>query len=326
MEAVMLAKCASFHCLAGTCPSTCCSGWSIQVDARDYQRFEVLEPEWLRKDILGNIHKKKQNYFFKHQRDGRCAMLDADGLCRIQRNTSEEALCNTCRKYPRLVNRIAGTVYISMAASCPVISEYLVKERVGWQAVEESGKVKGLKVEELPLIKHVWGLYGELWQSAEELLQTHSNIPFLYQCFEKMAAGILDILIRHPSESIPVSFFETLEKDVSGQIDAFVEREKACWSKISDNYTKYRILSRKTEFPEEEDFQCIRQAQGELLLLRMLAFCRYCEKGALQAGDWQELLQRVYRFCAHGEKVSEAFQKLLKEFFSRDVLWSYLLK
>ena len=116
MKVVALTKYASFRCLAGACPSTCCSGWNILVDEEDYKRFKELEPEWLRQDILSNIRQRGGRYFFNNQKSGRCAMLDKDGLCRIQRNASEEVLCNTCRKYPRLINLIEGIFYLSMAA------------------------------------------------------------------------------------------------------------------------------------------------------------------------------------------------------------------
>lgn len=326
MRAVVLDKYTSFQCLAGACTSTCCAGWSILVDQKDYERFENLEPEWLRQDILANIFGKGKKYFFKNQKDGRCAMLDVDGLCRIQRNTSEDTLCNTCRKYPRIINSLEGVVYLSMAASCPVISEYLVRDSVEWQVIEVSGKVRKIAVEELAFTEGIWHLYQELWQAADRLLLEHSNASLLYQSFEMMAAEVLNIIIQYSEGSIPVNFFQALETDVSEQIVSFMNSERVRWGKILNNYMKYRIISRKMEYPSEDEFKCIIQVQGELLLLRLLAFCRYCEKNVLFDTDWQDLLQRVYRFCVHGKRVSEAFRNFLESCFSQNVLWSYLLK
>lgn len=326
MKVVTLSGYASFQCMAGACPSTCCAGWSIQVDGEDYARFRLLEPEWLRQDILSNIQQKGSRYFFKNEKSGACAMLDGDGLCRIQRNASEETLCNTCRKYPRLFYMSDEVMYLSMAASCPVISRYLVRDDVvEWHVTENSGRIEKVTAGELALTKHAWKLYQELREDVRKLFQKHSNISVLYQCFVKMAQEVLEIICKEPGDSISAGFFSVFEKDVSENIEVFLEKEGVCWEKISDNYMNYRLPGRKMEFPEESDIDCIRQAQGELFLLRTLAFCRFCEKNALREEDWQDLLQRVYRFCVHGKKVSGAFRNLLGGFFSQDALWSYVL-
>lgn len=326
MKAVTLSKYASFQCLAGNCPSTCCSGWGILVDEKDYKRFKDLKPEWLRQDIFSNIRQKGDRYFFKNQINGKCAMLDQDGLCRIQRNTSEEALCNTCRKYPRLINLIEGTVYLSMAASCPVVSEYLVRDVVQWNVAEDSGRMERVMAGELSLTNGVWEMYQELWQAAEGLCEQHSNVSLLYPCFGKMAAEVLGIIAQNSEGSIPAEFFAVLEEDVSEKVKIFLDNERDRWKRILINYMDYRIVNQKIEFPEENDLRCIRQAQGELFLLRTLAFCRFCERDTISYVQWQDLLQRVYRFCVHGRKVAAAFQNLLEDFFSQDVLWSYMLK
>lgn len=48
----------------------------------------------------------------------------------IQRNSNEKTLCNTCRKYPRLSFSDKDTMLLSMAASCPVIIEYLSNDKI----------------------------------------------------------------------------------------------------------------------------------------------------------------------------------------------------
>ncbi len=325
MKVVALTKYASFRCLAGACPSTCCSGWNILVDEEDYKRFKELEPEWLRQDILSNIRQRGGRYFFNNQKSGRCAMLDKDGLCRIQRNASEEVLCNTCRKYPRLINLIEGIFHLSMAASCPAVSEYLVCGDVGWSITGDSGKVKNITVEEYFLAEDAWKWYQELWETAGRLCEQHPNVSLLYAYFEKMASEVLKIIVQNPQGSIPVQFFQALEEDVSDKLGGFIDSQRILWKRILNNYMNYRILSRKIEFPEEKDSDCVRQAQGELFLLRALAFCRFCEIGVLSVSDWQDLLQRVYRFCAHGRKVCSAFHNVLENFFPQDELWSYML-
>ena len=320
METIVLGNYFSFACLAGKCTSTCCAGWQIFVDEKDYKRFLKLEPLWLRQDILSHIRKKDGNYYFQNGEDGRCAMLDGDGLCRIQRNTEEKALCNTCRKYPRLINQTDRTLYLSMAASCPVVADFLLCGTVFWT---RGGKKEEAK--ELPVLKEVWDIYETNQNWAKTVLQQRGNEALLYGCFEKIASSVLDIVLQYQEGSGLLSFFQVLEREVSGCIGEFTKDTDSVWEKFRGNYMVYRLLSRKMEFPEEAAEACYRQASGELFLLRTIAFCAYADGQELTREKWTELICMVYRFCVHGKKVSGAFGKMITSFFPEDCFWSYLL-
>lgn len=122
----------NFRCLAGGCPRDCCSGWRIDIDEKSLERFRNLENESLRRDVLGHIVRKKGHTCFSMTPEGKCSMLDPDGLCRIQRNTSEEMLCITCRKFPRLIYYTKDGIFLSMSASCPVVARYLINQNCGF--------------------------------------------------------------------------------------------------------------------------------------------------------------------------------------------------
>lgn len=312
----------AFCCLAGKCPSTCCAGWEILVAPKDYERFLQMEPLWLRQDILSNIQERGGRYFFRYQKNGRCAMLDDDNLCRIQRNVEEKALCNTCRKYPRLLNQIDTTLYLSMAASCPVVSNYLVCEKVSWL---QSGERTNLSAGNLLLIEDEWTFYQENQRIAKELFQQKPNTELLYGCFEKLVSGILDIVLQYRKGLELLCFFQALEQNTFALIEAFCKDTDFVWHRIVNNYMEYRILSRKIEFPRESAKECVRQACGELFLLRTLAFCEYAKKRSVAKERWEELLRMVYRFCVHGKKVSKSFGGVLDCFFSQDYFWNYIL-
>jgi lysine-N-methylase len=51
--------------------------------------------------------------------DGRCPMWRQDGLCRIQAELGEEALCKTCREFPRLTHDYGDFVEMGLELSCP---------------------------------------------------------------------------------------------------------------------------------------------------------------------------------------------------------------
>lgn len=325
MEAVILEKYKSFCCLAGECPSTCCAGWRIAVSEKDVSRFEKLNPEWLRKDILSSLFQKDGRYYLKNKKDGSCAMLDTDGLCRIQRNTSEETLCNTCRKYPRLVREEDTGVYLSMAASCPVIAEYLLQEEVFWLISDESGKIQRVQAEELGFVKDVWDLCKKHFAAAKELLEKTANQNVLYSCFEKMADEIVNNMPVYQENSLSAKLLQALEKDCFVYLEDFIKEYGAVWERFVRNYLRYRIPSRRIEFPAEEVEGCLLWVQGELFLFRTLVFCRFVQNKNVSEEDFADLLQRVYRFCVHGKKSVDAFGQILSVFFKQNLLWSYVL-
>ena len=75
MDGVVLKYYREFSYLADRCEATCCAGWKIVEDPEAYERFQKIEPEWLREDILSHIHKKEGVSCFENLAGGRCAML-----------------------------------------------------------------------------------------------------------------------------------------------------------------------------------------------------------------------------------------------------------
>ena len=51
--------------------------------------------------------------------DGRCPMWRTDGLCRIQAELGHEALCKTCREFPRLTHDYGDFIEMGLELSCP---------------------------------------------------------------------------------------------------------------------------------------------------------------------------------------------------------------
>ena len=89
-----------FQCIADSCPDSCCKEWDVQVDEIAAAYYRSLSGD------LGNrlrevLHTENGETVMTII-DGRCPMWRADGLCRIQAELGEAALCKTCREFPRL--------------------------------------------------------------------------------------------------------------------------------------------------------------------------------------------------------------------------------
>ena len=51
--------------------------------------------------------------------DDRCPMWRQDGLCRIQAELGHDALCKTCREFPRLLHEFGSFTELDLELSCP---------------------------------------------------------------------------------------------------------------------------------------------------------------------------------------------------------------
>ncbi len=111
-----------FTCLAGDCEDTCCAGWEIVIDPgslHSYRQSDVLH-----KRLLRDINWRKGT--FRQCADGRCAFLREDGLCDLYRRLGPDALCRTCRSYPRHTEEFENVREITLSVSCPEVARILM--------------------------------------------------------------------------------------------------------------------------------------------------------------------------------------------------------
>lgn len=108
----------SFRCIASSCPDSCCKEWEVEVDDASAALYRNLEgplgdrlrrvlrddPQW------GTVMTIKK---------GRCPMWRTDGLCRIQAELGHDALCKTCRDFPRLRHDYGTFLELGLELSCP---------------------------------------------------------------------------------------------------------------------------------------------------------------------------------------------------------------
>lgn len=122
-----------FHCLAADCRYSCCKGWSITFDKKDYlslKRQEGGEAFNARMDrALRRIRKGPSNGPFYGEFDmstGVCPLLREDSLCALQIEKGHGALPHVCRTYPRAAAYMAsGCLERSLSPSCEGVLELL---------------------------------------------------------------------------------------------------------------------------------------------------------------------------------------------------------
>ena len=133
-----------FRCLASDCPDSCCKEWDVQIDpetANFYQKLEGTLGQRLRQVMTED---PDAGTIFINE-NGRCPMWRSDSLCRIQAELGHEALCKTCRDFPRLTHDYGDFMELGLELSCPEAARliltdsdaaFVIEDRPGGEAPE----------------------------------------------------------------------------------------------------------------------------------------------------------------------------------------------
>ena len=106
-----------FRCIASACPDSCCKEWDVQIDDDKAALYRSLPGEL--GDRLREVLTEEDGETIMTIMDGRCPMWRTDGLCRIQAELGEGALCKTCREFPRLTHDYGDFIEYGLELSCP---------------------------------------------------------------------------------------------------------------------------------------------------------------------------------------------------------------
>lgn len=127
-----------FSCIAAACPDSCCKEWAVDVDEEAAAYYRAL-PGALG-DRLRQVLQDTQDGTVMTIEDGRCPMWRRDGLCRIQAELGHDALCKTCREFPRLRHDYGDFVELGLELSCPEAARLILTSgRQGICSVERPG-------------------------------------------------------------------------------------------------------------------------------------------------------------------------------------------
>ena len=108
----------SFRCLAEKCPDSCCKEWEVEIDPQSaacYRNLSGALGERLRQ-VMREDHQWGTVMTIEH---GRCPMWRDDGLCQIQAELGHDALCKTCRDFPRISHDYGDFQEWGLELSCP---------------------------------------------------------------------------------------------------------------------------------------------------------------------------------------------------------------
>ena len=134
-----------FACIAARCPDSCCQEWEVDVDPKAAALYRSL-PGQLGDKLRAVLQDGEDGWAsMAITADRRCPMWRADGLCEIQAELGHEALCKTCRDFPRLTHDYGDFREQGLELSCPEAARlilgsqgegFLSEERPGGEAPE----------------------------------------------------------------------------------------------------------------------------------------------------------------------------------------------
>lgn len=127
-----------FQCLAAACPDSCCQDWEVDVDEAAAAYYRSLSGDL--GDRLRQVLKDSPEGTSMTITDRRCPMWRPDGLCRIQAELGHDALCKTCREFPRISHDYGSFAEWGLELSCPEAARLIL----AWdgsmvQAIQDSG-------------------------------------------------------------------------------------------------------------------------------------------------------------------------------------------
>ena len=167
-----------FKCTANECIDNCCSNWRINIDEKTYKKYKKLKGEWGKK-INSNISRKRSNpnylqYGKINLKNNKCSFLNEDGLCTIHGSLGEGYLCNTCRVYPRSINKYGDIYERNLSISCPEVARYIIKSKEIFSFNLDEEKLSDLDKDYIVNNKYNQKLYNILWDTrslAMEIIQ-----------------------------------------------------------------------------------------------------------------------------------------------------------
>ena len=125
----------AFSCIASACPDSCCKEWDVQVDDISAEYYRSL-PGALGDDLRRLLWDEDGETVMTIV-DSRCPMWRQDGLCRIQAELGEAALCKTCREFPRLTHDYGDFIELGLELSCPEAARIILSSPVAAPIVEK---------------------------------------------------------------------------------------------------------------------------------------------------------------------------------------------
>jgi hypothetical protein len=123
-----------FQCLGADCLDTCCTGFTVQVDAPTYRKYQTSAPELL--DFITEKEGMGKVLAFDKE-TGDCPKMQC-GSCTIHADYGTEFLTDTCHLYPRITRQLEQKIIMTGSLSCPEVARIGLYSKAANTLVEDT--------------------------------------------------------------------------------------------------------------------------------------------------------------------------------------------
>lgn len=145
-----------FECIGSSCKNNCCHGWTITIDEKTYKKYKKIKHPNLVQSFRNGLRRMRNNPTDKAYGkfkliDGRCPMLNEQGLCNIYIHIGSDYMCTTCKQFPRKYVKCGDSYTRSMSLACEEVARVLFanQDPLIFNEIEESLDLNTLSMNEL---------------------------------------------------------------------------------------------------------------------------------------------------------------------------------
>ena len=290
-----------FRCLAGSCPDTCCKDWQIILDEDSIHKYRAVGGE-LGEKLRQALLTEDGETMFRLQ-DGHCVLLRPDGLCPVQAELGEDALCRTCYTHPRFIEEYGATQELTLSLSCPAAARLLLEHDAPLRLTESENRIPVDAPNELDA-----GLYLALKKARQTafLIAQDRTLPMRKRLGLELlfASQVQDLLDQRREDAVSMlcrrfSRPASMSRQLARARRCGVRNAKffPCWmvlnnmEHLTDRFTK--LLDAAILGRNGEDLLEVFPAQAENLL------CYFLFRYFLKAVNDRQLLARVQSCVFH---------------------------
>ena len=259
----------NFRCIASACPDSCCKEWDVQVDGVSAEFYRNLTGAL--GDRLRSVLQDVDGEAVMTIEDGRCPMWRQDGLCRIQAELGEEALCHVCREFPRLTHDYGDFIERGLELSCPEAARMIlsaasapfIEEQTDGGAAEYDAEAMEVLLRTRKQVLEILSddsrsvgetlalalLYG---YQAQGELDGDEELPFDPQAALESAAEFA----KAADEKLWLEFFRSLEILTPEWKEMFENPAPALWSKEFLALARYFVERYWLQAVSDYDLAC----------------------------------------------------------------------
>lgn len=114
----MPAYAGNFHCLAGSCPDSCCKEWEIVIDLETEEKYLNMK-DAVGEELRSCMKKDEDGDTIFINKDNHCPWWNEEGLCRLRILKGQEMTSLICRQHPLIIEEYESFTEGMLSISCP---------------------------------------------------------------------------------------------------------------------------------------------------------------------------------------------------------------